>query len=201
MLNTIKFADMELEDLKIEDQKEFLKAFAANPIVRKMEQTRYEWQRKGAYIQAMQVAAKIEEIKGKVFKEFIHDLDRSAERVNLYDTKMTKEQRDEMNTLCVTMFMAADIIDTAVVKMKNVVREIDPTMELVMFDDLKAVIDKARKTVKFMNSASDVAQNVVWEDTSDNMFEMIKNKAKSVVRKRDEAGKEWTKKFDEIRKS
>lgn len=50
---------MELEDLKIEDQKEFLKAFAANPIVRKMEQTRYEWQRKGAYIQAMQVAAKI----------------------------------------------------------------------------------------------------------------------------------------------
>ena len=83
---------MELEDLKIEDQKEFLRAFAANPIVRKMEQTRYEWQRKGAYIQAMQVAAKIEEIKGKVFKEFIRNLDRSAERVNLYDTKMTKEQ-------------------------------------------------------------------------------------------------------------
>lgn len=136
-----------------------------------------------------------------MFKEFIRNLDRSAERVNLYDTKMTKEQRDEMNTLCVTMFMAADIIDTAVVKMKNVVREIDPKMELVMFDDLKAVIDKARKTVKFMNSASDVAQNVVWEDTSDNMFEMIKNKARSIVRKRDAAGKEWTKEFDEIRKS
>lgn len=190
---------MKFEELKLEDQREFLAAFAADPLVRKMEDEFNKYRQRGQYIQAMQMRAKIEDVKARVFDKFVARLDRTAERVNLYDTKMTPAQRETMNTLCVTLFMACDIIDSAVVDMKETIKAVDATMEFILFDDIKQVIEQARAKIQFMNSASDVAQNVIWGDTADNMYEMMQNKARSVIRKRDAAGKHWGDEFAEMK--
>lgn len=190
---------MKFEELKLEDQREFLAAFAADPLVRKMEDKFNKYRQRGQYIQAMQMRAKIEDVKARVFDKFVARLDRTAERVNLYDTKMTPAQRETMNTLCVTLFMACDIIDSAVVDMKETIKAVDVTMEFIMFDDIKQVIEQARAKIQLMNSASDVAQNVIWGDTADNMYEMMQNKARSVIRKRDAAGKHWGDEFAEMK--
>lgn len=190
---------MKFEELKLEDQREFLAAFAADPLVRKMEDKFNKYRQRGQYIQAMQMRAKIEDVKARVFDKFVARLDRTAERVNLYDTKMTPAQRETMNTLCVTLFMACDIIDSAVVDMKETIKAVDAKMEFILFDDIKQVIEQARAKIQLMNSASDVAQNVIWGDTADNMYEMIQNKARSVIRKRDAAGKHWGDEFAEMK--
>lgn len=190
---------MKLSELKPKDQREFLAAFGADPLVRKMEDEFNTYSKRGQYIQAMQMRAKIEDVKARVFDKFVARLDRTAERVNLYDTKITPAQRETLNALCVTLFMACDVIDSAVVDMKETIKAVDETLEFVMFDDIKQVIEQARAKIQFMNSASDVAQNVIWGDTADNMYVMMQNKARSVIRKRGAAGKHWGDEFAEMK--
>lgn len=190
---------MKFQELKIKDQQKFLAAFMRDPTVRKMYRAAEQYQRRGQYAQAMQMHQQIEAMKARVFDKFAERLNRTAERVNLYDTKMSPAQREAMNTLCVTLFMACDVIDSTVVEMKDTIHDIDPTLEFIMFDDIKQVIEQARDKMQFLNSASDVAQNVVWGDTSDNMFEMMKNKARSVIRKRNAAGKQWGEEFAKMK--
>lgn len=201
MWNTIRnrSAKMKLEDLRKEDQQEFLAAFAADPTIIKMEQACANYQRQGKWVQALQMRKKIEQVKVKTFDKFMDKLDKAAERVNLCDTEMTQEQRDKLNTLCVTLFMACDVIDSAVVDMKEILQDVDCGLEFLMFDDIKRVIESARSKIRFMNNASDVAQNVVWGDTSDDMYNIIQNKARSVIRKREEAGEHWGDRFEAMK--
>ena len=190
---------MKLEDLRKEDQQEFLAAFAADPTIVKMKEKCAAFERRGMWIQALEMRKRIEKTKVKTFDKFMEKLDKAAERVNLYDTKMTQEQRDKLNTLCVTLFMACDVIDSAVVDMKEILQEVDCGLEFLMFDDIKRVIESARSKIRFMNNASDVAQNVVWGDTSDDMYAIIQNKARSVIRKREDAGEHWGEKFEAMK--
>ena len=54
---------MKLSELKPKDQREFLAAFAADPLVRKMEDEFNTYSKRGQYIQAIQMRAKIEDVK------------------------------------------------------------------------------------------------------------------------------------------
>ena len=190
---------MKLEDLRPQDQREFLQAFTANPIVRKLEAEYTRMCREGKFVQAAQARRKVEEIKKIVFDKFIKELDATAERVNLNDTPITQEQRERLNVLCVALFMACDIIDSAVVDIKDTLKAADPELQFVMFDELAQVIQQARAKMQFMNNVSNVAQNVVWGDTSDSMYGMMQNKARSIIRKRNAAGADWNKEFNAMR--
>lgn len=190
-----KEKEIRLEDLQPDDRAEFMRIVARDPAIMAMEQKAARLQQRGKYIEALQVRQKITECKQRAFALFVAKLNAYVERVDIFGL-LDDTQRRELNVLLIAFFMACEIIDSAVVDIKSKVKGVDPTLEFFMFDDIKQVITQARDKIQLLNRLGDFSKNVVWDDTLDNMYGMMKNKARSILRKREAAGDRWRDDWD-----
>jgi hypothetical protein len=53
-----------------------------------------------------------------------------------------------------------------------------------MFNDLSRLAKMAKEKLQFLQDNSGYAKDVVWADKCDNMYELLRNKARSIIRRR-----------------
>ncbi len=141
-------------------------------------------QRKGNFIGAMKLAKDIEVIYARVVQTYIDDAEKATNSIHLDETGMPEADIESLLECVVTLFMACDIIDTAVMDANDIIKKTDRDLCFDMFSDLSRLAKMAREKLQFLQNNTGYAKDLVWADKCDNMYELLRNKARSIIRRR-----------------
>ena len=140
--------------------------------------------RKGDYLGALEMAKKIEYLYSKVVQAYIELTEQEAERLDLKSCGIPPSDIEKVNELAITLFMACDIIESCILDTNDILHRTDKDMSFEMFNDIKQLSDMVKEKLKFLQANSEYAKDMFWADKCDNMYELMKNKARSIIRKR-----------------
>ena len=89
-------------------------------------------------------------------------------------------------SLLLVCFMCADIIETSVMDMDDILHRYDKSMYIEMFNDIRDVMSLSKDKLRYLQENTGYMRDLVWADKCDNMYGLMKSKARSIMRKRKE---------------
>ena len=160
--------------------------FNRDPAVQQLQFRQGMLQRQGKFKEALSLAKDIDTLFNNIVYEYAKEAEQQAEHVSLDKLGVTREERDDMLSMCLVMFMCCDIIESAVIDVNDIVHRHDPDMNFDMFNDFKQLKDMAKAKLQYLRDNSGYMKELVWADKCDNMYDMMLSKARSIQRKRKE---------------
>lgn len=142
--------------------------------------------REGRYREAMKVAESIEYLYTKVVQAYVDEANTQSKDIHLDEAGIPEEDVDTLLECVVTLFMACDVIETAIIDADDIIHRTDKEMHFEMFNDIHRLAKLAKDKLRFLQENSGYGHDLVWADKCDNMYEMMRNKARSIIRKRKE---------------
>lgn len=164
--------------------------FESTPEVRVLRTRQQYAQRTGAFMEALETAKRIDAMFTVALQAY---MDYAESEVITFDTESSdvpQKDKDEMMEKLMVLFMACDIIDSAVIDLNDILHRTKPDISITTFNDIRQTSDMARQKLKFLQETGDYMKDLVWADSCDNMYDMMNSKAKSIIRKRRES-KNW----------
>lgn len=158
--------------------------FYATPKVRQMEVTRQMYMRNGNLTAALAMAQDIESLYNKCVFEYMEENRQKVEQVELASADIPVEDKEELMRRMLVCFMCADMIESSVIKMNDILHKYDKDMCIEMFDDIRSMMKMSEEKLKYLQENSGYMKDLVWADNCDNMYEMMLNKAGAIMRKR-----------------
>lgn len=180
----LKMSDIPSESVQLAREQ-----FESNPLVRQMRCQQQLALSKGNYMGAMAIGQKLEGIFSKVLVDLMRDAESTVTKVELNTDDFPADKRKEMVEIIVTLFMACDIIETAVMDFNDIIHERDKTLEFDAFNEILELKDKAKAKLKYFSTHSKFMKGMYWADRCDDMYRMLRNKAGSIIRRRGEEKK------------
>ena len=158
--------------------------FYATPKVRQMEVTRQMYIRNGNLTAALAMAQDIESLYNKCVFEYMEENRQKVEQVELASADIPVGDKEELMRRMLVCFMCADMIESSVIKMNDILHKYDKDMCIEMFDDIRSMMKMSEEKLKYLQENSGYMKDLVWADNCDNMYEMMLNKAGAIMRKR-----------------
>lgn len=182
---------LEVSDVPNEMMEQMRRQFDMDPNIIEMRTHQQVLVKRGNLQAALQVGQAIEGLFSKVVYEYLKEANDEAERIDIGTLNISKEDKSEINMLIVTLFMACDIIESATMDFNDVLHRIDGTLVMEQFDDIRDLSKKAKAKLRYLSQNSKLMKDLAWAYKCDDMYDMMKNKAKRILRKR--ASKDWGK--------
>ncbi len=161
--------------------------FDADPRVRELNVRAHRLQQTGNYMGAMQVRKQIEQLFDKVIVSYCAEAESQVKEVDMDTMKIPAEDKAKINMLMVAMYMAVDIMDSCLMDINDTLHKTDKTLNYDKILELKETAHLCREQLKVFGSQADYLQYAQWGDVTDNMYEMIQNKAKAIINKIEKA--------------
>lgn len=156
----------------------FTKSKEGQALLRKKEDYIY----KGKFIQAMQMSKKIDDYVAKEFAKYAEKVKRESDRINVSELGLPNDTKNELNKLYVVAFMTADILESVILDMNDLIKSHDKDLAVDIFDDFKDVNRVAQEKLRYFRKSEDVMKLPIWGTECDNMYEMMKSKAAKIVK-------------------
>jgi hypothetical protein len=86
--------------------------------------------------------------------------------------------------------MACDIIESGVLDINDALHRVDKSLEIVQFDELKELAKEVKKKLNYLQRTENYMNMNTWGDKCDNMYQMMRNKAKAIIKKKLEEDKQ-----------
>ena len=192
----MKNNQLEASDVPSEMMEQMRRQFDMDSRIIEMRTHQQVLVRKGNLQAALQIGQTIEALFSKVVYEYLKEANDEAERIDIGTLNISKEDKAEINTLIVTLFMACDIIESATMDFNDVLKRVDDTLVMEQFDDIRNLSKSAKEKLRFLSKNSKLMKDLAWAYKCDDMYDMMKNKAKSILRKR--ASKDWGKNMEKF---
>lgn len=136
----------------------------------------------GNYVAAMSAYNKLEEARLTAQYNLMLNEKQEVEKVTLLQMGLSHEDLDKINTLTIAMYMACDMIEFFALDVNSILQKQDKTARFEMFDPIRKVGKEARANLSYLWKNTSMFDTEVFNDNSDNMREMLVNKAKKVYR-------------------
>jgi len=175
---------MPIDQAHPDDVKAFDSLFWKHPEAQRLLKNIENYQRTNKYVQCMQEKQKLDKLRRKSFEVFIRDYEVTVKTIDLKDVEMPDEQREKLNTLYITIYMACDIIESGVLDINDNLKKISKSLEVVQFDELKNMAKQVKEKLNFLDRTDGYMKLNAWGTTCDNMYGLMQNKARSLVRKK-----------------
>lgn len=179
------------EQVPPQEQQKLRLAFVNNPSIKKLDETAIRLQKNRDYIGALKVkeeiAAQWEYIKQTHLE---HYKDTIQETVKLSKIGLPEDKLQNLIENMLTIFMACDIIETAHMNANEVLKSYNKNYSLDNFNDLTSLIDRVKAHLKFLQSETGYMDDFAWGDGCDKQYEMTRNKARAIIKKKDNI-KRW----------
>ncbi len=192
----MKNNQLEASDVPSEMMEQMRRQFDMDSRIIEMRTHQQVLVRQGNLQAALQIGQTIEALFSKVVYEYLKEANEEAERIDIGTLNISKEDKAEINTLIVTLFMACDIIESATMDFNDVLKRVDDTLVMEQFDDIRNLSKSAKEKLRFLSKNSKLMKDLAWAYKCDDMYDMMKNKAKSILRKR--ASKDWGKNMEKF---
>lgn len=154
--------------------------------VRKLRVEQRVMQQRGDYAAALQVGRSLETLYAQVVQNCIDEANATAEKVDMATLSIPEAEKDELLSCGLVLFMAADMIESAVMDMDSRLHRHDKELHFEMFDDIRELVRLSKEKLAYLKENSDYMADFAWADKCDDMYRMMLSKARSLVRKRKE---------------
>lgn len=181
---------MNVSDIPSDLMKEIRMRFESTPEVRTLRTSQQYAQRTGNFQQALETAQKIDGLFVIVLDQYIKQAESEVMTLDSETADIPQKDKDEMMEKIMVLFMACDIIDSATLDLNDILHRSKPDIDITMFSDIKQTADMARKKLEYLQKNGDYMEDLIWADKCDNMYMLMLNKAKSIIRKRKDS-KNW----------
>lgn len=159
-------------------------AFYSDRKIMLMNQQKEVYMKKGQYIEAMGVAKAIEELRNRVYVEYIKEIQGSYEEMSLFKTGVPKEDIQKILGRITVVMMCVDIMDTCIREINEVLHKTDKTLFFENFDEISELGKSLKTKMEYMYSKDEIVGNdkMFWANEVDNMTKMLLNKAIKILK-------------------
>ncbi|MBR1527086.1 MAG: hypothetical protein IJ640_10595 [Prevotella sp.] len=189
---------MEAKDIPADMMAQIRKKFEEEPKVQGLRTQQFLFQQKKDYNAALAIGKVIEVLFGTVVQAYLDEVNAETEEIDFKDLEIPVADKEKISILNVTLFMAIDIAESCLLDINDVLHKTDKTLNYEIHDDLKELAAVIRDKMKYWGDNSEYLKDNAWGDKCDDMYEMMKNKAKSIIRKR--KSDKWGKNFEKYKK-
>ena len=173
-----------LKDVPNELLEKIREQFEKNNQVRELRVRQQRLQREGKWMESLGVAKQIEALYDKVVCEYLQESERQVSTIDISDMDIPKSDKDALMQRFLVCFMCADMIETSIMDMDDILHRHDRDLHVETFDDMREVFALAKEKLKFLKENSGYMNDLFWADKCDDMYDMIMNKSASIIRKR-----------------
>lgn len=159
------------------------KQFDAEPKIRDMRIKQDLCARQGRFGEAFAIGGQINDLFARVVRTYLDDTENEYQIIDFKVADLPENDRSELMEIVITLFLAADIIDTAAREFNNILHRTDDTMDMVQFNDISKLAKEAKGKIEWFSSHTSYMKDLSFGDRSDNMYTMLRNKARSFLRK------------------
>ena len=174
---------MKVSDLPQEVLARIREEFEANPTVQDMRMQQQMCVMQGRLSEALGLAKKLEILYNRCVSQYMHETEEELEHIDLKNVGLSDADMEGVMRLVLVCFMCADIIETSVLDMNDILHRYDKTMNIELFNDIRQLMAMSKAKLKYLQENGDYMKSLVWADKCDDMYEMIKNKATSIMKK------------------
>lgn len=147
--------------------------------------------RNGKLQAAMQIAEEIEELYAEVVRIYLEEADKKQVSFDTDTMNLPQEDKDRMLELLMVLFMCCDIIECSVIDVNDVLHRTKKDLKITTFDDINNSMKMAEEKLKYLSKNSEYMNDNAWSDHCNNMYKLMQNKAKSIIRKYKENNGTW----------
>lgn len=156
-------------------------------------------QREGNFQKALYVAQQIDSLWTICLDSYMRKIESQGKQISLKASNLPERDKDELLNRVMVLFMCCDIIESATMDMNDILSRTEKDASITTFEDLRQMLLLAREKLKYLQDNGDYMKDLVWADKCDNMYELIKSKAASIIRKR-KSSKNWGKNMEKFYK-
>jgi len=164
-------------------QKQCRDYFENDPKIRQLTNRANSLQQQGHFREAMQVRQYKETLFSRVIVEYEQQIEQQVEEVKLSTVDIPQGDLEEIERLMVTLFMAIDIMDSCLMDINDALHRTDMALSFEKMDDLHEMAQMCREQLTQFSAKQNYHKYEHWGDITDNMYEMMQRKAKSIIRK------------------
>ena len=158
-------------------------SFEAEPKVRELRVQQQMMMRTGKYDAALALAKQVDVLFNRVVYEYLENAENEVEKVDIATIEMPIKDKEELMKRLLVCFMCADIIESSVIDMDDILHRYDKNTYMEMFDDIRQVMSMAKEKLRYMQENSGYMKDLIWGEKCDNMYAMMVSKAGSIMRK------------------
>ena len=147
--------------------------------------------RNGKLQAAMQIAEEIEALYAEVVRIYLEEADKKQVSFDTDTMNLPQADKDRMLELLMVLFMCCDIIECSVVDVNDVLHRTKKDLKITTFDDINNSMKMAEEKLKYLSKNSEYMNDNAWSDHCNNMYKLMQNKAKSIIRKYKENNGTW----------
>ena len=147
--------------------------------------------RNGKLQAAMQIAEEIESLYAEVVRIYLEEADKKQVSFDTDTMNLPQADKDRMLELLMVLFMCCDIIECSVVDVNDVLHRTKKDLKITTFDDINNSMKMAEEKLKYLSKNSEYMNDNAWSDHCNNMYKLMQNKAKSIIRKYKENNGTW----------
>jgi hypothetical protein len=174
---------MNVSDLPQEVLARIREEFEANPTVQDMRMQQQMCVMQGRLSDALGLAKKLELLYNRCVAQYMRETEDELERIDLKDVGLSDTDMENVMRLVLVCFMCADIIETSVLDMNDILHRYDKKMNIELFNDIRQLMAMSKAKLKYLQKNGDYMKGLVWADKCDDMYEMMKSKAKAIMKK------------------
>lgn len=174
---------MTIKDIPERDLKALTAAFYATDNYKRMQLEADKLFSKGKYVESMQLKKKIKDLLELCKQKYVEEYNNSKTTLALSSAGLPKEDLEKITTLIMTLFMCCDLIESCQMDIQETLHHTDASMQFEMFLGIRDIAKEVKKKIQYLYSETSYMSSTIWGDVCDDMYEMIQNKAKKIIRK------------------
>ena len=173
------------EDIPGNEQIALRKAFEDNPEIKKLRYDINQLTLSRHYIESLNLNKYVDKLWEEVKASHIANYQKSIEQsVKLSEIGLSQKDIQTVVENILIVFMCCDIIETADLNANEVLKRFDSSYSMDNFCDLKNFIQRIKLQLEFLKRETSYMNDFLWGDSCDKHYEMIRNKARSIITKK-----------------
>jgi len=172
-----------VNDIPHELMSKMRESFEAEPKIRELRVQQQMMMRTGRYGVALDLAKRIEMLFNRVVYEYLDNAENEVRQVEVATLDIPLKDKEELMKRLLVCFMCADIIESSVIDMDDILHRYDKDTYMEMFNDIRQVMSMAKEKLRYMQENSGYMKDLVWGEKCDDMYAMMVSKAGSIMRK------------------
>ena len=188
-----------VSDIPQELMSKIRESFESEPKVRELRVQQQMLMRTGKYDAALALAKQVDVLFNRVVFEYLENAESEVEKIDIATMDMPIKDKEDLMKRLLVCFMCADIIESSVIDMDDILHRYDKNTYMEMFNDIRQVMSMAKEKLRYMQQNSGYMKDLVWGEKCDNMYEMMLSKAGSIMRKM-KSDPNWGKNMEKFNK-
>jgi hypothetical protein len=172
-----------VSDIPQELMSKIRQSFEVEPRIRELRVQQQMMMRTGKYDVALALAQQIDVLFNRVVYEYLENARNEVEKVEIATMNISLSDKENLMRHLLVCFMCADIIESSVIDMDDILHRYDKNTYMEMFNDIRQVMSMAKEKLRYMQQHGGYMKDLVWGEKCDNMYEMMLSKAGSIMRK------------------